>query len=63
MAKAPPAETVLGVFRKQNSSSASYATYSRQADHEVMISLFQGDVDVCIHVLYIAHKNISVQSV
>lgn len=43
MAKAVPAETVLGAFRKQNNSSASYAVYSRQADHEVVIPLFQGD--------------------
>lgn len=55
MVKAPPAETVLGVFRKQNNSSVSYATYSRQADCEVVISLFQGDYDslypyaVCMH--------------
>lgn len=57
MAKAPPAENVLGVFRKQNNSSASYAIYSRQAHHEVMISLFHGIkrayihmLDACIHV-------------
>lgn len=45
MAKISPAETGFGVFRKQNYSSASYAIYSRQADHEVMISLFQGDYE------------------